>query len=288
MRAEDFEYDGQCLSDYGFIVCDFSYSNGVAESTQGSTITFNTVTRNRGKKNSLTGTQYDECIKTSFDICKNPDLFEYDDRKISKDEYLDMMRWLNRESFHKFHPLPLVDEGLGNETYYFNASFNITKLKIGEVLYGLRLSMETDSPFAYGEEIVKELIFTKTHTEEITKPDGTNQTVYFQVMEDESSDTGEIHPKVKIKLGRSVGELTIKNDFTNSETVIKNCVAGETIILDGNTLIISTDSSHDVCNDFNYEFLSIGNSFSSRENKITVSLPCTMTISYVPIIKDVP
>lgn len=49
MRAIDFEYDNQYLSDYGFIICDFNFSSGANEVDAGSTITFNKISRHSGK-----------------------------------------------------------------------------------------------------------------------------------------------------------------------------------------------------------------------------------------------
>jgi len=61
------------------------------------------------------------------------------------------------------------------------------------------------------------------------------------------------------------------------------------ITLDGDTHIITTTyTSHDVCNDFNYEFFRIGNTINNRNNRISVSLPCNVVIKYTPIIKDTP
>lgn len=50
MRAIDFEYDNQYLSDYGFIICDFNFSSGANEVDAGSTITFNKISRHSGKR----------------------------------------------------------------------------------------------------------------------------------------------------------------------------------------------------------------------------------------------
>ena len=50
MYACDFEYDGQYLSDYGFIICNFNGSSDFDVVSAGSKITFNTVSRHRGKK----------------------------------------------------------------------------------------------------------------------------------------------------------------------------------------------------------------------------------------------
>lgn len=43
---------------------------------------------------------------------------------------------------------------------------------------------------------------------------------------------------------------------------------------------------HDIVNDFNYGWLSIGNTYNNVENVITATLPCDVTIKYRPIWKD--
>ena len=76
MYAIDFEYDGQYLSDYGFIVCNFDATSGINIADAGSKITFNKVSRNNGKSYSLTSAKYGECIQCTFDICKNQSLLK--------------------------------------------------------------------------------------------------------------------------------------------------------------------------------------------------------------------
>ena len=49
MYASDFEYDGHYLSDFGFVVCDFDGASSYDVISAGSKITFNKVSRNRGK-----------------------------------------------------------------------------------------------------------------------------------------------------------------------------------------------------------------------------------------------
>lgn len=85
------------------------------------------------------------------------------------------------------------------------------------------------------------------------------------------------------------GDITVSNTTFECETTIKNCESGEIIVIDGNTLSITTDNeAHNVYNDFNYEFFIIGNSMNNRRNNITVSAQCEIEIRYSPIIKDLP
>lgn len=272
IQAIDFEYDGQYLSDYGFIICDFNFSNGANETSSASSITFNKVSQHQGKTYSLTSTQYNECITYSFDICKNPDLFEMEDMEITNEEYANIIRWLNRREFLDF--CMINDEDYGQDLCYYQASFNMSKIKIGDRLFGIRLTMETNKPFGYGQEQVAVLSF---------ESDSMSKILY-----DMSAEIGTSYPTVIITC-KSSGTLSVRNETENCNTVIKNCTAGEVITLHGNTHIIESSlASHDVCNDFNYDFFRIGNTINNRANKITVSIPCEITVKYFPIIKDTP
>lgn len=272
MYALDFEYDHQYLSDYGFIICDFNGASGANVVSAGSRITFNTVSKHRGKKFGLIGTQYDECIQTKFDICKDPEI--YDDLRITYDEYRDLVRWLNRNEYLKFQILFDPCDIPETEPCYYEASFNVEKVKIGEVLYGLELTMETNAPFGYGEEYV--------YSHEITVANSSF------VLKDVSDEIGCIYPSMTITCKEN-GDVKIVNAKEECTMLIRNCTAGEVISIDGNAMIISTSyNRHDICDDFNYEFFRISNTFNDRNNQITVSLPCMIEIRYSPIVKESP
>lgn len=270
MFALDFEYDGQYLSDYGFVICNFGGSSDFDVVSAGSRITFNTVSRHRGKIHSLTGTKYEECVTATFDICKNPEL--YDDLTITNDEYRDIMRWLNRNEFLKFQLLN--EDEAERETCYYEASFNVDKLMVNKVLYGMELTMETNKPFGHGQELS-----TSWTISDVTRT---------YVLSDMSDEIGYTYPSMTITCTQG-GDLTIHNEMEDCTMVIKNCSAGKVITIDGTTHIIESSlNSHDIYNDFNFEFFRIGNTISSRNNRITVSLPCKLVLRYTPIIKDTP
>lgn len=274
MRSIDFEYDGQYLSDYGFIICDFNFTNSATEINAGSVITFNKVPRNSGKQFGLLGTKYEECITASFDICKNPDIYDRREMEISNDECRDIMRWLNRREFLKFQVIDDENDSLERDTCYYNASFNVGKIKINERLYGMRLTMETDKPFGYGQEQMVSWTFSDSNISKI--------------LSDISDEIGYIYPTVIITVNRN-GDLSLYNEQENCTTLIKNCTVGEVITLHGDTQIITTTyAAHDICADFNYEFFRIGNTINNRNNRISASLPCHVIIKYNPVIKDTP
>ena len=272
MLATDFEYDGVKLSDFGFTLCEFDSSSGMEEVSVGSVITFNTVSRHSGKIYGLPSTRYDETIEVTFSACKSP--CDYSAIEVTSEELHDITRWLNRREFLKMQFLYDDDDMTGRQNVYYNASFNIAKVSLNGVIYGFTATMITNSPFGYGDEITETISVTSTSSS-------------FTI-EDQSGEIGVIYPTIKIVCNES-GDLELTNSTEECQLVINNCVAGETITIDGDTLIISTsESGHALYDDFNFDFFRISNTYSNRNNVITCSLRSTITITYTPIYKDSP
>jgi len=109
-----------------------------------------------------------------------------------------------------------------------------------------------------------------------------------KILNDMSDEIGVTFPAMKITCQAS-GNLSIHNDLFDCTMTIKNCTSGEIITVNNNAQIItSTNENHKIYNDFNYEFFKFGNTFTERQNHITVTLPCIIELKYSPIIKDVP
>lgn len=269
MYATDFIYDGINLSDFGCIICEFDSSGGVNEVASGVPLTIKTVARNKGNRWSIADTGYDSSLEITFDICKDPCVFEPDEMTFDDELYLNLVRWLVREDF--LETVFIDDRQLVRRHY--NGTFNVTKLTIADEICGLRVVFTTDKPYAFGDEISDSHRYAS---------DGTWN--FF----DKSFIICTTKPKVKIKC-RASGNLTISNSFTGSTVVIKGVTNGETIEMDGEAMTITSSlDAHDIWNDFNYEFLKVGNSYNNRINPISVNLACNMTISYQPIIRDAP
>jgi len=269
MYALDFEYDGRRLSDMGFIICDFKSPSGADTISAGSTIAFNTVSQHSGKRYGLSSTKYEDCIETTFHICKHPDI--NDDMEIKEDEYRKLLRWLNRHEFLRFR---VLNEYEISRACYYDASFNISRIEINKKLYGLELQMQTNRPFGYGDVVHYEWNLN-------TSP------AQVKVI-DISDEIGYTYPDMVITCSSS-GDLEICNTTLNRTMTIKNCNAGESIRIDGLAQIItSTNSDHAIYNDFNFQFMRIGNTPRNNENIITVNMPCKLEISYAPIIKGAP
>lgn len=257
----DFEYDNHALSDFGFMICKFG-SDGLQTISNGSQITFNTISKLTGKEFELVSVQYDNCLESTFQICKNP--CSNDNLEMTVEEVRKLSRWLNRKEFLKFK---LFDD----EYYdlYFEASFNISRIELEGKIVGLELNMITNRPFALQEP--------KTILIENTVTNGT------KVINDNSDEEGYIYPYMEITINQD-GDLSIYNKFEDRTMLIKNCTVGEVITLDYPIIKTSYDS-HKIQNDFNWNFFRISNTFNNPRNEITISIPCTIKLTYSPIVK---
>lgn len=309
MKAFDFEYDGINLSSFGFIICNFD-SRGMNTVSNGSVITFNTVSFHGGSKHELISTQYDDCLETTIQICKN--YCSSDIKEISSTELRQLTKWLSRKKFLKFK---ILDEDYID--LYFEASFNISKIKFDGKLIGLELEILTNRPFALKEpEVINIQTRNKYTWERYAKinnnekgestgkyvtsydrdfypDDGVKNNFYYVFVDekfentasinDTSCEEGYIYPYTEIVIKES-GNLNIYNAIEDRNTYISNCVAGEVITMDY-PVIQSSVSSHDILNDFNWNFFRVANTFDNNRNDLTVSLPCAIKVVYSPIVK---
>lgn len=269
----DFEYAGRWLSDFGYMICTFNMNAGAETAQSGSKITFNKVPVNGGRHHSLTGIQYDECLSTTFNICKDPDCGRWGDNYFITDmEYQDLLRWLNRPQFLKFRLVNYEDYSV--RRCYFNASFNINKVVLNTKTIGLELSMETDAPFGYGDDE------TVTITQQDIRYD---KDIYII-----SDELGFVYPSLEITCAEA-GDLTIKNKTDDVTMTIRNCSEDETIFINGKTFeITSSNEEHKLSKDFNFIFLRLHNDYEGTANVLSFSIPCIMKVTYTPIIKSTP
>lgn len=265
MIAVDFLYDNRLLSSFeNMMICCFN--NSSLETVDiGQKLNFNTKkVYGKDKLNAL-GAYYEEGLSLTFQIGKIP----CNDKPVSLsvDEQSEITRWLNRkDGFHKFK---IVQDGY--ENLYAEASFNLKKIEIYGEVYGFELTMTTLHPYLLQEPIQYTYEF---HNENNT----------FQIY-DQSDELGYIYADITIEC-LSSGTLTIHNKFEDRTMEIKNCKSGEIIKIDGENQIISTsDSSHQIQNDFNFSFFRIANTYYDKTNIITVSKPCKLTITYSPVKK---
>jgi hypothetical protein len=261
MKAFDFIYDGKNLSDFGFIICNFG-DKGIDTVSDGCQISFNTIPVLGGTKHELTSSQYEDCLETTMQICKYSCTGGV--QEITITEHRQLTRWLNRKKFLKFKPLS--DEYID---LYFEASFNISRIELDGRLFGFELEVITNRPFALKEPKViniNNLVQDGKHS-----------------INDTSHEEGYIYPHTEITINED-GNLNIHNAIEDRNTYIANCIAGEVITMDY-PVIQSSISSHNIQNDFNWNFFRVANTFEKSRNDLTISLPCSIKIKYSPVIK---
>ena len=309
MKAYNFEYAGKTLEQFGMILCQFGGSKGLDTVADGAEINFTTVPIMNGLKHNLTSSQYEECLETTWQICKyscNGDIQE-----ITSIEHRNLTAWLCRKRFLK---LKILDED--NIDLYHEAIINVSKIEFDGKLMGLELSVTTNRPFALkeprtisitceeGKEVYGWEKYSTGHETEVVKlgyvtsknenayPSGIHTDgyqyihvgqVYKASINDTSYEEGYIYPKMEIAV-KGNGNLIIHNAIENRETYIANCVSGEVITMDY-PVIKSSVSSHNIQNDFNWIFFRVANTYENSRNDLTISLPCSIKIKYSPIVK---
>jgi hypothetical protein len=263
MKAFDFSYgeNNKKLSDFGFVICRFG-SGGLDTVSDGSEITFNTVSVQNGAKNELVSTMYESCLETTIQVCKYS--CADDIQEITTSEHRQLTRWLNRKRFLKFK---LLDED--NIDLYHEAIINVSRIEVHGRLMGLELSVFTNRPFALKEP--------KIITINNTTAEGKHSVT------DVSHEEGYIYPHTEIVIKEN-GNLNIYNAIEDRHTYIANCVTGEIITMDY-PVIQSSISSHNIQNDFNWNFFRVANTFENSRNDLTISIPCSIKIEYSPIVK---
>lgn len=261
MKAFDFSYDNKRLSDFGMIICNFG-AKGLDTVSDGSQISFNTVPTLGGLKHELTSTQYEDCLETTIQICKYSCVDGI--QEITSTEHRELAKWLSRKKFLKFK---ILDEDYID--LYFEAIFNISRIEMDGKLFGLELDVKTNRPFALKEKRVININNTTVNGE--------------HSVNDTSHEEGYIYPHVEITVNQK-GNLKIHNAIENRDTYIANCVVGEVITMDY-PVIQSSISSHNIQNDFNWNFFRVANTFENSRNDLTISIPCSIKIEYSPIVK---
>lgn len=261
MKAFDFLYDSKTLSDFGFIICSFD-DKGLKTVSDGSEITFNTVPVQRGAKHELSSVEYKDCLETTIQICKYSCVSDI--KEITETEHRQLTRWLSRKKFLKFK---ILDES--QIDLYHEAIMNISKIEMDGKLIGFELEIFTNRPFALKEPRIIKIKNTVQNGE--------------HSINDTSYEEGYIYPRTEITIAQN-GDLKIHNAIENRDTFIANCVDGEVIIMDY-PVIQSSISSHNIQNDFNWNFFRVANTFENSRNDLTISIPCSIKLEYSPIVK---
>ena len=274
MLCVDFEYDGQRLSDYGFVVCNISNDPGVETINIGSELTLNTVNMSHLNNFKVVSTKYNSSYSVTFQIMKSNCNNDRDGLYINEFELSKIMRWLNKKEYHIFKAI--YENGEYSNVYY-KGTFNVQIIYFCGNVIGLELTLQTNAPFGYYEPIIYDIDLSNTETK--------------YTLCDHSDEIGFIYPElIEIKC-LSPGDLIISNSKDIYDTVIRNCIENEIITLYGDIKQISSSEQHNrLYNDFNYNFIRIineqKNGIDDVDNIFTSNIPCTIQLTYSPICKS--
>ena len=319
MKAYDFEFHNRRLSEFGMILCQFGGSKGLETITDGAPINFTTVPTMNGFKHNLTSVGYEDCLEATWEICKHS--CDGGVQEITPIEHRNLTAWLCKKRFLKLKILDEANIDLYHEAKIDVSRIEIDGKLYGFELaiktnrpFALKEPRTISINCEEGKEVYGwkkyqtspeiEMISYVTSTDENAYPQhtinangeivyGTNDTdsyqyyslgqVYKASLNDASYEEGYIYPQMEITV-KADGDLTIHNSIENRETYIANCKSGEVITLDY-PVIQSSDSSHNIQNDFNWTFFRVANTDDNSRNDLVISLPCSIKIKYSPIVK---
>lgn len=265
----DFEFANQRLSDFGCIMCHINTESGSREIDIGCDITFTTVKNNHSSVHSITSSSYENVYTTTFDIIKYSCNNSGDDIYMTSLEVRNLMKWLNRRSYHKFK---LINDIVFESDMHHYGSFNVKQVMHGDNILGLSLTFTSNTPYGFAE--MTELSFIVTDSDDT-----------FEIYGD-GDEYGVIYPTIRIRSFYDQS-ITITNKTTGHELSLDNCLENETITIDGeHKIIVSDNELHtSIANDFNYEYFDILIDEYDSANIYKVSAPCEISVHYSSIRK---
>lgn len=250
MNCSNFIFDGESLSDYGMIIC--NWNAGSNTSWSGGDVTFTTGKTPGSDRQSFYTSSYENPLSCTLSICKNP--CGYTDRKevvITREEYSALSRWLKRSD--GYHPLQFEQDNYEDICFY--AQIDMQPYLVCGSIVGFDLTVNTDSPYGWSPLVRKEFDLTSGNPN------------YSFI--DYSDKTGCLYPTVTITPSLD-GSIILQSGIPGNlkVTTIKNCKENQKIVLDGSHDYYSGINSP---NDFSsFIFPVIANDFHNRNNTFSL------------------
>lgn len=256
---QDFIFDGQRLSDFGYIICSFD-ANDDKETKIVSEMNFTEIKSPLSNISHKVSTSYDSNLSCIIQICKNP--CDNENYNINLDDVSELTKWLCRKDYKWFKWINDDD----NDNVFYEVRISLKKIELQSYNIGFELNIISNRPYGLTKEM-------KT-----TWNSNVNPTMSFNVYSDEE---GYIYPDMVITLNET-GNLKICNEFEGRNTYVGGCSAGEVITFIGNdTLqITSNDENHDLGETFNYNFPRLCSLYKQTINEISVNLDCDIQMKY--------
>lgn len=263
----DFQFCNDYASSKGYTVCRIDKNSGTEAIQNGADIEFTTVRPHRSYIDRHIASKYKEPLTFTLHICKQNAGAGPGSPYISILEQRDLNRWLNRSD--GYHTFKLIDDSYSN--IRFNAYINAQKIEFAGNCIGYELTVVTDKPFGYLDEVVNSV------------PKMVKNKIY--IIPNLSDEICEIYPYVELMCLED-GDLRVNNQTVHKTSEVKGCVKGEKIVMDCAARIISSSiRGDDVINHFNFGWLKLGSTYENKINKLEASLDVNFKMKYSPIAK---
>lgn len=286
----DFEFDGKTLADFGCVM----FSEGLSEDRLAvSAMAFDTIKSALSDISLKAAHTYEDNYSTTVLITKNccarkclddPERPYYtvngtnlkitlgyckeeqhaviddkftcnDELNLSDMEISALTKWLVRKQYKWFRWC--------DRYVWYRAQNKIEKIYVGEDVIGLAVTINTNAPYGFSEEI-DEVFYEVDHMDIV----------------DQTDEEGYIYPEMTVTFKES-GDFELENTYDESVTRIKNVSEGETIVFRGDLQEIeSSDASHTLPVDFNFVFPRLCNLYGENMNHFESNLDCDFNVKY--------
>lgn len=246
MYATNAEYNGVALRDIGLTLVSFD-GGGAGTMDVGANITWNTSKAINSNRWNSHGKHYENPLSTKIQIAKFDCVTKNAD-PITPAEQAYYKRLF--EDVNTYKPLRFFADGF--EDIYYMCTLQINWYNIGSNIYGAEITVTCNAPYGFSPIQSYEVEVGKNETFKIYDDSDKIGVSSIDLIEIQAVNAGDIIIKNELKTLYSGEEQKMS---------IKNCSAGETFIINGQTLQISSDNtSHtDLATDYNYEPIQLVN-----------------------------
>lgn len=265
MIQDDFIFDGESLRSHGYLI---SATNSVDESIVASNMEYQTIKAPRSDVTRKIGDEYPETYTRTISITKDNCVWGDDNLYLTNDDISEMTKWLCRKTYKWFRWNSENAEDIYDEVWY-EVMFDVNNAELGGKVTDLELTIKTNRPYGVTRIIKNEW----NSADEPSKMIGVH-----------SDEEGYIYPNMTITVVQG-GNLEIINTAEGTEgrkTEFKNCTAGEVIRIYGEDVlqVSSSNSEHNLADDFNYKFPRLLNEYRNSKNTFEINKEVEVIMEY--------
>lgn len=252
--VQDFIFDGKALSDFGYI----AVMENQEETMPVSAMQFETIKSALSDISHRVAYNYESNYTSTLLIMKNPCEYYDEESNLTNDDIAELTRWLARKQYKWFRYIDDED----NDEIWYQVQFVINKEFIGDNVVGLQLTINCNAPYGF----TREYSYSTTESTLTINPD--------------TDEEGYIYPTMVVTC--SGGTMQITNEKTGEITKIENCSANEIITISGADIqqITSSDTNHDLSEDFNYRFPRVAIEYGNKQNDFSFEGIEDIAVSY--------